>query len=190
MGAAILLLATLAVPAWGTTADGQGIRESVRKHGLIEALYFHEYPPADLSALVTNTDTIARVVVMTAHSSLIGEKIWTDFGAQVLSVSKGDRQLETRTITVRKAGGTVSIEGRRVLGTESGFPPFELADEYVLFLKTTPDGHSVVPFGPQGAFKVEGGKVTQVLDGEWNRERGAVELSQFLEEIATAQKKK
>jgi hypothetical protein len=104
---------------------------------------------------------------------------------QVLSVSKGERQLETKTIIVRRAGGTVSIEGRQVKGTESDFPAFEMADEYILFLKPAAEGHYTVLYGPHGAFKIEEGKVTQVLDGEWNRERGRVELSQFLEEIAT-----
>ena len=126
----------------GNTEGGQEIRARRLKHWSIEFQYFYEYPPADFPALVTNADTIARVVVMTAHSSLIGEKIWTDFGAQVLSISKGDRQLETRTITVRKAGGTVSrLRVCRILGTESGFPPFELADEYVLF----PEDHARRP---------------------------------------------
>jgi hypothetical protein len=190
MRAAILLLASLAGPAWGTAADDQGIRETVRKHGAIEFQYLHEYSPADLPALVTSADTIARVVVMGAKSSLIGEKIWTDFTVQVLSVRKGPQHLETKPITVRRDGGTVSIEGRMIKASDPEFPPFELSEEYVLFLRPAADGHYVVAFGPQGAFKVEEGKVTQVHDGEWNRERGPVDLSQFLEEIATAQKKK
>jgi len=51
-------------------------------------------------------------------------------------------------------------------------------------------GYFTVSFGSQGAFRVEQGKVTQVSQdtGTWNRDRGAVALVKFLQEIAAAKK--
>ena len=44
-------------------------------------------------------------------------------------------------------------------------------------------------FGGQGAFKIDQGKVAQVSDvGNWNRERGRVDLGELLKEVAAASK--
>ena len=80
----------------------------------------------------------------------------------------------------------LKIEGQEVTGIEHEFPPFQIGDEYILFLRQLPEsGHYAVAFGPQGAFQNLGGQVRQVAGarGSWNRERGRVPMVSFIEEL-------
>ena len=171
--ALIPLFVSLALAAWGSAGSGQDLREQVRKHRNVEILILKEYSPVDLPTLVAKAGIISRVLVTQAKSSLIGDQISTDYTVQVLSASKGQADLEGRAITVRRPGGNVSIEGGTAKARDPDFPPFEPGEEYVLFLNLEAEGHFTVPFGAQGAFRVDQGKVTQVSrdTGTWNRDR-------------------
>jgi hypothetical protein len=164
----------------------QEIRAQVKKLGSIEILIVKEYSPVDLATLVSKADLVVRGIVAQAKSSLVGKQVSTEYTLQVLSVIQGQRDGEGAAITIRREGGQVSVEGGTVLAYDPDFPFFELAKEYVLFLKRLPEGPYVVPYGAQGAFRVEGGKVSQVSrdTGSWNQERGSIGVSQFFDEIA------
>lgn len=186
----IPFLVSLSLAAWGSVAAGQDLREQIRKHGNVEVLILKEYSPVDLPALVASAGTIGRVLITQSKSSLVGERISTDYTAQVLWIGLGRPTLEGKTITIRRPGGSVALEGGTVKARDPDFPSFESGEEYVLFLNSEADGYFTVSFGSQGAFRVEQGKVTQVSQdtGTWNRDRGAVALVKFLQEIAAAKK--
>lgn len=176
----------------GTMAAGaQDLRDQVRKHGAVEVLLVKEYPPVDLPTLVRDAELIARVLIVGSDASLAGDRISTEYRAQVLGVVKGAHEIEGRVITVKRPGGKLSLEGGTATARDPDFPAFELGEEFVLFLKRTTEARFEVPFGAQGAFKVDQGKVVQVSRdvGTWNRERGPVPLPEMLKEIASATKK-
>lgn len=110
---------------------------------------------------------------------------------QVLSAYKGRGIADGSTLVVRRPGGKVSIEGGTVIARDPDFPPFQVGEEYLLFLDRGADGALAVSHGAQGAFKIESAKVTQVSSdtGTWNRARGAVGVLAFLEEVAAAVKR-
>jgi hypothetical protein len=168
----------------------QEIRDQVRKLGSVEILIAKEYSPVDLATLISKADLVVRGIVAQAKSSLVGRKVSTEYTVQVLSVIHGQRDREGTAIAISRDGGRVSVEGGTILAYDPDFPFFELAEEYVLFLERLPEGPYVVPYGAQGAFRVEGGKVSQVSHdtGNWNKERGSIGVSQFLDEIATVVK--
>ena len=145
--------------------------------------------PTDLKTLVRDAELIARMLVVESKASLVGDRILTDYKAQVLAVTKGAQSLEGTTITIRRPGGKLLLEGGIVTARDPEFPAFEGGEEYVLFLKPTSEGYYEVRFGGQGAFKIDQGKVAQVSDvGNWNRERGRVDLGELLKEVAAASK--
>ena len=125
-----------------------------------------------------------------AKSFILGDRISTDYTGQVLTLAKGDQSLQGKTITIRRPGGAVSLEGGTATARDPDFSPFDVGEEYVLFLNYDGDDRFIVPFGAQGAFTVDQGKVTQVSrdTGTWNRDRGEVPLVQFLGEVGAIQK--
>jgi hypothetical protein len=159
-----------------------------RKHSGIERLIIREFSPVDLSTLVAQSALIGRVLITDATSFLAdgGRTISTDYSGLVLSVEKGDPNLLGKSVVVRRPGGRVVVDGVAITGTEPDFPPFERGDEFVLFLKPDTNAYFSVVVGGQGAFKVESGSVRQVSRdfGTWNSERGNLNLTQFLSEIA------
>lgn len=180
---AMLATGTIASPPQDT------LRDQVRKLGAVEVLYIRDLPPTDLKTLVRDAELIARVLVVESKTSLIGDRVLTDYKAQVLAVTKGTLNVEGTTITIRRPGGKLVLEEGTVTARDPEFPAFQGGEEYLLFLKPTNEGFYEVRFGGQGAFKVEQGKVAQVSDvGNWNRERGRVDLGELLRQVAAATK--
>jgi hypothetical protein len=90
-------------------------------------------------------------------------------------ISAGD------VITIRRVGGVMNIEGRKVFSNESGFPPFFDGGEYVLFLKTDAGQPYELMAGPQSAFSVDRGTVAPAASS-----RGAsspILLALFVHEV-------
>jgi hypothetical protein len=170
----------------------QDIRQQVKERGQVEVRITKQYSPLDLEGLVAGVDLVSRGVVEGKGSWLDENKVLTDYKVQVISVIRGgDPSLEGRTITIRRDGGKVQIDGGRVTAYEPDFPFFEIGEEYILFLKRSADQLYVVRDGAQGAFRIEAGRASQVSKriGTWNRERGPVEVAQFVNEIAVVAKK-
>ena len=167
----------------------QDLRDQVRSRGSVELHLIRDYPPVDFKTLVRGADLIARVLITESKASLLGEEVVTDYKVQVLAVAKGSQNVERTIITVRKPGGIVAVDGGTISARDPEFPPFAVAEEYVVFLKATTSGYFEVRFGGQGAFKVEQGKVAQTSDiGNWNREHGRADLRELLKEIDASSK--
>jgi hypothetical protein len=88
------------------------------------------------------------------------------------------------TVTVRRQGGTVTVDNVEVVATENDFPQFAQHEKYVLFLKKLHDATYEVVYGPQGAFRIQDNTVRQVSEvfGNWNANRG-VALADFIQEV-------
>jgi hypothetical protein len=182
----LFVVALASLPA----SEDQDIREHVKKNGSMSILINKEHPPADLGLLIARADLVVRGVVLRGESSLLDNKVVTHYAMRVLSVIRGKTELEGTVVTVRREGGRLSVDGGTVFAHDPEFPFFEPTEEYVLFLRHSADGAYSVPLGAQGAFRVDRGKVSQLLaDGPWNREKAGLSLPDFLNEIAAAAKK-
>jgi len=169
-------------------AAQETLRETLRKQqGEVVVQLRSEYPPVTLSELARNCDLIARVLVVDNGRSRFTDdeqSIYSLFTIQILDAFVSKRVLRPgENVVVAKAGGTVLIDGRSIRAEEANFPAFETGEEYVLFLTLdAAAGTYRVAYGPQGAFRNDGGAVEQVW-GTWNSERGRVSVSTFVQEL-------
>jgi hypothetical protein len=83
----------------------------------IEIVIEREFSPVELPELVSSADIVVDAYVTKAESRLSddGRQVFTDTSIQVLQVAKGPHQYVGQTLTVRKPGGTVVIDGKQVL---------------------------------------------------------------------------
>lgn len=184
-------IASLLSPSF-TFAEQETIPEIVRRQrGSVRFRTQREFSPVGLVELAKESDRIARVVVQAATSHLSEDQrsIYTDYTLQVLD-QFGSRTppVAGETTIVRKPGGMVKVDDHEISSLEGDFPPFEIGEEYILFLKFDSDiKRYIVPYGAQGAFRIIAGNVEQVSrdTGTWNSERGAVGVLEFMQELSS-----
>jgi hypothetical protein len=142
-------------------ADPQppSLRAAARELGAYEEIVLVSYPVARLADLAAASELIAEVAITAEKSFLTqdGAEIWTDYAAEISQAIDPRHYTRVRTIVIRRRGGVVELDGRRVQSQENGFPPFSLGARYVVFLRKTQyqDTYTVV-FGSAGAFEVMG----------------------------------
>lgn len=159
-----MILLLLAV-CFAAPSDQESLRALARKHGHIAKAILTEYPPATFADLVKQSDLVARVVVVKHRAALSSDEttVSTTYTAQLLDVvhARGRAPLTGGDIEIARPGGSVILDGYTVNVHESDFPPFELGDEYILFLSGV-GGQYRVAQGAQGAFKVHEGLAEQL----------------------------
>lgn len=163
------------------------IRETVRKQGDVEIHLMVEYSPVDLRELIRRANLIVQGTVSHALSYLSDHetKVLTDYTIRINRVLKGVLAAdEAAKITVRRLGGTLTVDGAKVTAQEADFPAFNVNDDYVLFLKQRGSVYEF-EYGGQGAFKVSDGSVTQLSNsvGTWNQSHTDTSLTAFQDEI-------
>ena len=153
----VLPLVLVGLPA---VAGSQTIREQVLS-GVSEEVVIADYPTPSLRGLIASAGAVVQVTVRNSDSFVSSDgSIVTDYRIAVVDVIKespGSRINTGDVITIRRIGGVVNIEGRRVFSNEGGFPPFASGSEYVLFLKTDAGQPFEMLAGPQSAFLVHQG---------------------------------
>jgi hypothetical protein len=173
----VLLIVT--VPA---LAGAQTLREQVLTAGISEEVLLVDYPSLALRDLTSAANAVVHVSIRSGASFLSdnGESMHTDYPAAVIDVVKasGSRVKRGDVITIRRAGGVMDIDGRKVFSNESGFPQFE-SGEYVLFLKKSGKAYALVA-GPQSAFRVHDGTIAPAAD---EQRSAAVLMPQFVSEV-------
>jgi hypothetical protein len=192
----LLTLSLIAFTIAPSAAAGQEtLRDAVRRQqGDVSSSIHIEYEPATTTDLVRTADLIARILIQGEKSYLSKDetKVLTDNSAQVLEPVRQRRIAAPLppAITIRRQGGTIMLEGRKVHAFENDFPPFELGVEYIVFLKRESDGSFTLPYGAQSAFRVEGQAVDQMSRrrAAWKREHGGkpVEINVLLQEVQAA----
>jgi hypothetical protein len=142
----LLTLSLIAFTIAPSAAAGQEtLRDAVRRQqGDVSSSIHIEYEPATTTDLVRTADLIARILIQGEKSYLSKDetKVLTDNSAQVLEPVRQRRIAAPLppAITIRRQGGTIMLEGRKVHAFENDFPPFELGVEYIVFLKRESDG--------------------------------------------------
>lgn len=167
--------------------------------GILEGITLVEYSPdLTLEVLAGYSDLIARVRIVErlVHLTKNQDSVESDHTVQVVDrfLSRLEVGSKPSEIVVNKPGGTMMIEGYEYTHRVNGFPPFDVGDEYILFLirDQRGTGRYVVVAGQQGAFKIMGQTIEQVAGASFVSEenrRGRVPLDKFLSELRSAIRK-
>lgn len=156
---ALLLLVVCAQVA---DSPPPSLRAAARELGAYEEIVLVSYPAVSLAEVAAASELIVEVAITTERSFLSqdGEEVWTDHVARIAQALDPRHYTRERMIVIRRRGGVVDIDGRRIRSLENGFPPFSVGERYVLFLRKGQhhDGYDVV-FGSAGAFEVTNGTV-------------------------------
>lgn len=188
---ALVALAVVGFWAAATPAEGQSkIADIVRSSGgEVEFTIEREFSPADLADLVQESDLVARVLIGQSRGRLSADerRIETDYTGQVLEryVSRKPASIEENILLVRP-GGVVTVGTRMVSATERDFPPFQIGEEYLLFLRFDRERKTyILPRGAQSAFRLTEGLAEQVAtsEGKIKAERGALRSEALTQEI-------
>lgn len=164
------------------------LRDAVRKNGSTGALVLIEYAPLELSDLAKGAHLIirGRIVGEKPRLSKDEQSVVTDVTVQVLDVFRAGKAVLVpgSNLIVVKPGGTIILEGHEASTSEPDFPPFQLGEEYFLFLADRVGGLQVNG-GGQGAFRVEGAEVRQASTAHaaWQEKNGRVDVAAFLAQL-------
>lgn len=117
--------------------------------------------PGALPELTVTSDVIVEATVLAQRSFLDPDRsrIWTDYRLQITRALRirDERDVEAM-LTVRRRGGTLKLGSRSIVSNENDFLPFQLGEQYVLFLrKTSVPGLYSIASGRYGATRVADG---------------------------------
>jgi hypothetical protein len=138
--------------------------EAVMRTGRdIQQTYTTEYSPnLTLAEIATNSDLIARAIVVDGHPRLTRDEtaIESDYTLQIVEQlwsSQVTRLGEVVILTAAGASESLTIEGHKVTGVDDDLPPFDVGAQYLLFLKfDSATGHYLLSHGGQSAFVIRG----------------------------------
>ena len=179
-------LCSIFVPA---TAGAQTLRDQVIKNGVSEEIIIGEYPAVSLRDLAASAEAVVHVSIRNTDTFLSGDgmAILTDYRATVIDVIRANDESRLGAgdvLTVRRLGGTLHVEGRKVVSNESGFPQFSNGREYILFLRAGAGHPYELTAGPRSAFRVDEGSVIPIATSS---ERIPVLLPLFVHEVKGVQ---
>jgi hypothetical protein len=158
--------AAFSMPAGAAGQElGSSIRQQLRDAGIVERIVVPPDRELQLAHLVGQADIIVEASTGGGRAHLTKDErdIYTDYPVKVHAVFKSIGRPGLRagdTLTVRRHGGELVMDGRTATVHESGFPPFTPHERYLLFL-TPRDKTYLVVGGGQGAF-VAGERYTAV----------------------------
>ena len=174
----VALVAAL-IAAIASSAELQTLRERVRKQGNVDVVELLEYAPTTLPELATRADSIIEGPIGACLSSLTADErsVHTDCTVQVVRVFKG---AAVQTMTLRRPGGVISLEGRTVQVASNGSSDLNANETYIVFLQydSTSRTYSIL-FGPQGTLRVENDTVVQEPDSGPDEQVAAMNIDEF-----------
>jgi hypothetical protein len=178
--AKLIVVAVATLMAITDVPELQTLRELARKQGSVEQIVHTEYRPTTLTELAATADLVIEGRIGPCVSNLTADErsINTDCAIQVLQTLKGDIALGE--IKLRRPGGTVYLEGRKVTVTADGSPVLAPDSSYIFFLKSDSGSRTYsILFGPQGTLSVQNGVVTKHADLGPDEEIASMSLEDF-----------
>ncbi|WP_348261561.1 hypothetical protein P8935_17375 [Telmatobacter sp. DSM 110680] len=102
------------------------------------------YPPIRMVEFACQSDAVvvARAESSVSHMTADLDFIYSEWKVRISSVLQDNRKspiFVSSEISVVRAGGLLTINGRSVIGKEWNFPQFQPGDEYLLYLKYIPE---------------------------------------------------
>ena len=154
--------------------------------------YSQEGAQPFLQTISCNSDAIVSATARSESSSVTanGDFIFTDHDFQIDKIFKTNSLAPFgpgTTIVVTRAGGKKLVNGRMITAVDEDFPPFQVGEQYLLFLRYVPSTGAYQAFN-EGSFELVNGRVLPVAsDAVWKVRiyRGQLE-SVFLTEVSTA----
>ena len=174
----VALVAAL-IAAIASSAELQTLRERVRKQGNVDVVELLEYAPTTLPELATRAESIIEGRIGACLSSLTADErsVHTDCTVQVVRVFKG---AAVQTMTLRRPGGVISLEGRTVHVASNGSPDLNANETYIVFLQYDSASRTYsILFGPQGTLRVENDTVVQEPDSGPDEQVAAMNIDEF-----------
>jgi hypothetical protein len=97
-------------------------------------------------------------LMVLSHLTADGDFVYTEWKFRIKEVIQDNPKAPVvgKTISIVRAGGTLVINGRKVIATEWQFDDFQPGDEYLLFLKHVPE---------TGYYKANGGRTYDLSHG-------------------------
>ena len=186
----VTLTASILCAAVSLHAQQPCLRQQARE-GDVHLRVANRFSRADLSqiAAVADVAVLADVVSSDSMLSIDEADVFTDIQVRVRSVLKrtGSPKLaDGDTLVVRRWGGTLLLEGHRVIAEEDDFPSVNVGESYVLFLqRVEEESFYYFVYGAEGAFQIQDGSVRQLSTtvGTWNNDRGVVPVGDFVAEV-------
>ncbi len=165
-------LVTMAILLVSFASQAQTVPEIAAAHdpadGPLALTLSPSFPVADIDTLRQSADLIVEGMVTRARTHLSSNErsIQTTFTVAVSHVIRDQRSAleaaaDVHTVEVTEVGGTLQINGRTIIETDSSGHPLASGDTVVLFLKKVqPQDRSYgIHGGPYGAYQVRDGKV-------------------------------
>jgi hypothetical protein len=143
-----------------------------------------DYVPADLGKVANEADIIMLGKITGSSTRLNKEQqgLRTDYQFDVRKILKPEVPSKQQgTITVRRTGGIMFIEGHKVTHTVAHTPLFETGRDYILFLRFDPTSNTYeLAHGPFGMYEVKGNRIETVEDlGEYNQRYNHMDIADF-----------
>jgi hypothetical protein len=175
----VALVAAL-IAAISSSAELQTLREQVRKQGNVDVVELLEYAPTTLPELATRAESIIEGRIGACLSSRLTadeRSVHTDCTVQVVRVFKG---AAVQTMTLRRPGGVISLEGRTVHVASNGSPDLNANETYIVFLQYDSASRTYsILFGPQGTLRVENDTVVQEPDSGPDEQVAAMSIDEL-----------
>lgn len=126
--------------------------------------------PPFLTAITCDADAVVIGVIKDRSQSQLTEDesfIFTDYGMVIEEIIKDNSaaplQLSS-VITVSRPGGEIKLNGKSVHAIDESFKPFEVNQQYALFLRFVPSTGGYRAFS-NGSFQLHRGKVIKLGEG-------------------------
>ena len=101
------------------------------------------YPPYVLVAFACTSDTVIVATAQSGVSHITSDQrfVYTDWGFSVEQILKPNPELAITpgsALVITRAGGTLEVNGRKVVAADAGFKDFKVGGRYLLFLESIP----------------------------------------------------
>jgi len=174
MNRTIVLIAVVLATTVSAAQDSKGtLRDVVRRQAPAPVLQTRqrELYPEPLEKMIPQADVVIHGVVTTAQSYLSSDErdVFTDYTVTPIRVlyqrpSQAGRPVALKTVTVKRWGGKVTIDGVPVTLQDLDLPQFQDGDElFLVLLLDKADGKYRLPSPVSGAFRAQNGKIQPLV---------------------------
>jgi hypothetical protein len=120
-----------------------------------------------LRQLTNKSDAVVIGLVKDSASFLTSEGtfVFTDYDFAVEQVLKNNPTGQLRpldNVCITRPGGSVQLQGHRILALDETLAPLSVGDRYLLFLDYVPATGAYKAFNSQGSFHIQGSKAAKL----------------------------
>lgn len=165
------------------------IRQELEETGGFDRIIVSSDEPLPLGQLTARAKLVVEAQITAGQSYLdeSGADVHTDYTVTIANVVKSRERSAVQagdSITVRRQGGVVVLNGREADVHENAFPAFQVGERYILFLTRGPrDDVYAVLGGNQGAYTSAGENVAPASTALDAAAQHSTSRAEFLGEV-------